>query len=198
MRGEGQCDSFKSCMDFVCPPCAGLLMRTENWMFCATVLVVGGWGRGSILQHMSRRRSQDLAASLAAVCLDWVFSLEFQCVAFFPTFYSGWFIPTDWSVMAEGENIVVCCNHCDSFHAVNMFLVLPSEVSSGCFTSSLQNKTDSSFSKQSWLWSFISNIAFLIVFFIMYMLCDIQLTQFNVTISDFFTCFTSKLCYKSE
>lgn len=52
---------------------------------------------------------------VTVVCLDSVFSLEFPSVERFSTFYSSWFIPTDWSVRAEGENIMLYSNHYDSF-----------------------------------------------------------------------------------
>lgn len=68
-----------------------------------------------ILRHTTRHDSQDPPAWLTVVCLDSVFSLEFPSVECFSTFYSSWFIPTDWSVRAEGENIMFYSNHYDSF-----------------------------------------------------------------------------------
>lgn len=68
-----------------------------------------------ILRHTTRHDSQDPPAWLTVVCLDSVFSLEFPSVECFSTFYFSWFIPTDWSVRAEGENIMFYSNHYDSF-----------------------------------------------------------------------------------
>lgn len=42
-------------------------------------------------------------------------SLEFPSVACSSTFYSSWFIPTDWSVRAKGGSITFYSNRCDSF-----------------------------------------------------------------------------------
>lgn len=68
-----------------------------------------------ILRHTTRHDSQDPPAWLTVLCLDSVFSLEFPSVECFSTFYFSWFIPTDWSVRAEGENIMFYSNHYDSF-----------------------------------------------------------------------------------
>lgn len=111
-----------------------LTVRAEDWMFFEQdsahrpsqtpehfeALRSGRQHRGNVrwakvLRHTTRHDSQDPPAWLTVVCLDSVFSLEFPSVECFSTFYSSWFIPTDWSVRAEGENIMFYSNHYDSF-----------------------------------------------------------------------------------
>lgn len=109
-------------------------VRTENWMFFDWrsahrpsqtpehfEALRSGRQHGEnvcwadILRHTTRHDSQDPPSWLTVVCLDSVFSLEFPSVECFSKFYSSWFIPTDWSVRAEGENIMFYSNHYDSF-----------------------------------------------------------------------------------
>lgn len=111
------------------------LSDTEYWTFCwlsepnsRTLCWPEVWqhegnvlSTPSLLRHTTGRLSQNPPAyycfprSVTVVRLDSVFSLEFPHVEPFSTFYCIWFIPTDWSVEAERENIMFYSKHCESF-----------------------------------------------------------------------------------